>query len=176
MLLRTTRRLSSQFSRTTALEGKLARREASAAIQGKEDAPKLSRADAIEGRLARREAADLLQGAAEASSLTRAEMIEGRLARREAAALVQSLEASPRPNLHADARQHDVPREELAQASCDDHLLGLGPADEAGDPHRHPQGVEVCLGPHETDVQGRRAAIGDRRRLDDRGGRLRRDR
>ena len=50
MLLRTTRRLSS-FSRTAALEGKLARREASAAIQGKEDAPKLSRADAIEGRL-----------------------------------------------------------------------------------------------------------------------------
>ena len=99
MLLRTTRRLSSQFSRTQALEGKLARREASAAIQGKEDAPKLSRADAIEGRLARREAAALLQGAAEASSLTRAEMIEGRLARREAAALVQSLEASPRPNL-----------------------------------------------------------------------------
>ena len=98
MLLRTTRRLSS-FSRTAALEGKLARREASAAIQGKEDAPKLSRADAIEGRLARREAAALLQGAAEASSLTRAEMIEGRLARREAAALVQSLEASPRPNL-----------------------------------------------------------------------------
>ena len=97
MLLRTTRRLS-QFSRTQALEGKLARREASAAIQGKEDAPKLSRADAIEGRLARREAAALLQGAAEASSLTRAEMIEGRLARREAAALVQSLEASPRPN------------------------------------------------------------------------------
>ena len=98
MLLRTTRRVSS-FSRTAALEGKLARREASAAIQGKEDAPKLSRADAIEGRLARREAAALLQGAAEASSLTRAEMIEGRLARREAAALVQSLEASPRPNL-----------------------------------------------------------------------------
>ena len=55
MLLRTTRRLSSQFSRTQALEGKLARREASAAIQGKEDAPKLSRADAIEGRLARRD-------------------------------------------------------------------------------------------------------------------------
>ena len=55
MLLRTTRRLSSQFSRTTALESKLARREASAAIQGKEDAPKLSRADAIEGRLARRD-------------------------------------------------------------------------------------------------------------------------
>ena len=54
MLLRTTRRLSS-FSRTAALEGKLARREASAAIQGKEDAPKLSRADAIEGRLARRD-------------------------------------------------------------------------------------------------------------------------
>ena len=94
MLLRTTRRLSTSFSRTAALEGKLARREASAAIQGKEDAPKLSRADAIEGRLARREAAALLQGAAEASSLTRAEMIEGRLARREAAALVQSLEAS----------------------------------------------------------------------------------
>ena len=59
MLLRTTRRLSS-FSRTAALEGKLARREASAAIQGKEDAPKLSRADAIEGRLARSEAAALL--------------------------------------------------------------------------------------------------------------------
>ena len=54
MLLRTTRRLS-QFSRTAALEGGLARREASAAIQGKEDAPKLSRADAIEGRLARRD-------------------------------------------------------------------------------------------------------------------------
>ena len=102
MLLRTTRRLSTSFSRTAALEGKLARREASAAIQGKEDAPKLSRADAIEGRLARREAAALLQGAAEASSLTRAEMIEGRLARREAAALVQSLEASPRPNLVVD--------------------------------------------------------------------------
>ena len=102
MLLRTTRRLSS-LSRTAALEGKLARREASAAIQGKEDAPKLSRADAIEGRLARREAAALLQSAAEASSLTRAEMIEGRLARREAAALVQSLEASPRPNL---SRKH----------------------------------------------------------------------
>ena len=181
MLLRTTRRLSSQFSRTAALEGKLARREASAAIQGKEDAPKLSRADAIEGRLARREAAALLQGAAEASSLTRAEMIEGRLARREAAALVQSLEASPRPNLsrkhlHADARQHDVPREELAEASCDHHLLGLGPADEAGDSHRYSKGVEVRLGPHETDVQGRRAPVGDRRRLDDRGGRLRGDR
>ena len=107
MLLRTTRRLST-FSRTTALEGKLARREASAAIQGKEDAPKLSRADAIEGRLARREAAALLQGAAEASSLTRAEMIEGRLARREAAALVQSLEASPRPNL--SRKQGRAPR------------------------------------------------------------------
>ena len=61
MLLRTTRRLSS-FSRTAALEGKLARREASAAIQGKEDAPKLSRADAIEGRLARREAAARVTG------------------------------------------------------------------------------------------------------------------
>ena len=146
MLLRTTRRLSTSFSRTTALEGKLARREASAAIQGKEDAPKLSRADAIEGRLARREAAALLQGAAEASSLTRAEMIEGRLARREAAALVQSLEASPRPNLiHADARQHDVSREELAQAALYHHLLRKRPTDEAGDPHRHPQGVEVCF-------------------------------
>ena len=54
MLLRTTRRLS-QFSRTAALEGGLARREASAAIQGAQEAPKLSRADAIEGRLARRE-------------------------------------------------------------------------------------------------------------------------
>ena len=51
MLLRTTRRLS-QFSRTAALEGGLARREASAAIQGAQEAPKLSRADAIEGRLA----------------------------------------------------------------------------------------------------------------------------
>ena len=102
MLLRTTRRLS-QFSRTAALEGGLARREASAAIQGAQEAPKLSRADAIEGRQARREAAALLQGAAEAASLTRAEMIEGRLARREAAALVQSLEASPRPNL---SRKH----------------------------------------------------------------------
>ena len=49
MLLRTTRRLSTSFSRTQALESKLARREASAAIQGKEDAPKLSRADAIDG-------------------------------------------------------------------------------------------------------------------------------
>ena len=76
MLLRTTRRLSSQFSRTAALEGKLARREASAAIQGAREAPKLSRADAIEGRLARREAAALLQGQAEAASLTRAEMID----------------------------------------------------------------------------------------------------
>ena len=71
MLLRTTRRLSTQFSRTAALESKLARREASAAIQGAQEAPKLSRADAIEGRQARREAAALLQGAAEAASLTR---------------------------------------------------------------------------------------------------------
>ena len=98
MLLRTTRRLST-FSRTAALEGNLARREASSKLADTTEPPKLSRSDAIEGRLARREAAALLQGAAEASSLTRAEMIEGRLARREAAALVQSLEASPRPNL-----------------------------------------------------------------------------
>ena len=98
MLLRTTRRLS-QFSRTAALEGNLARREASSKLADTPEPPKLSRADAIEGRLARREAAALLQGQAEAASLTRAEMIEGRLARREAAALVQSLEASPRPNL-----------------------------------------------------------------------------
>ena len=97
MLLRTTRRLST-FSRT-ALEGNLARREASSKLADTPEPPKLSRADAIEGRLARREAAALLQGQAEAASLTRAEMIEGRLARREAAALVQSLEASPRPNL-----------------------------------------------------------------------------
>ena len=33
----------------------MARREASAAIQGAQEAPKLSRADAIEGRLARRD-------------------------------------------------------------------------------------------------------------------------
>ena len=99
MLLRTTRRLSTSFSRTQALEGNLARREASSKLADTTEPPKLSRADAIEGRLARREAAALLQGAAEAASLTRAEMIEGRLARREAAALVQSLEASPRPNL-----------------------------------------------------------------------------
>ena len=59
MLLRGTTRRLSQFSRTAALEGGLARREASAAIQGAQEAPKLSRSDAIEGRLARREAAAL---------------------------------------------------------------------------------------------------------------------
>ena len=58
MLLRTTRRLS-QFSRTAALEGNLARREASSKLADVTEPPKLSRADAIEGRLARREAAAL---------------------------------------------------------------------------------------------------------------------
>ena len=67
MLLRTTRRLS-QFSRTAALEGNLARREASSKLADVTEPPKLSRADAIEGRLARREAAALLQGQAESSS------------------------------------------------------------------------------------------------------------
>ena len=55
-----------------------------------------------------------------------------------------------------------------------DHLLGLGPADEAGDPHRHPQGVEDAenvSGPPSTD--GPRSAprplpVGDRRHLDHR--------
>merc|ERR1711924_438996 len=58
---------------------------------------------------------------------------------------------------------YHVRREELAQAARDHHLLGLGPADEAGDPHRHPQGVEVRLRFNEADVQGRRApaAIAD---------------
>ena len=64
MLLRTTRRLST-FSRTAALEGNLARREASSKLADTTEPPKLSRSDAIEGRLARREAAALLQGAAE---------------------------------------------------------------------------------------------------------------
>ena len=61
MLLRTTRRLSTSFSRTQALEGNLARREASSKLADTTEPPKLSRADAIEGRLARREAAALLQ-------------------------------------------------------------------------------------------------------------------
>ena len=95
MLLRTTRGLATKFSRTAALEGNLARREASAKLVDTKDDLRFTRADAIEGRLARREASALLQEAPDAVSLTRAEMIEGRLARREATALVQSLQASP---------------------------------------------------------------------------------